>query len=509
MKYKRNASASVALVRLNTYFVVFALVFTGMLCHVDGAAAEQPSAVNMWLKGLAAGAHLPEWARDMHIHFLAPPGEPEYEAPTEEISEEGGESAGAVEEAADHSSAYSPQFANSLAGSEPSPYRFNGGWVQHRPHVHVIFWGSEWSSHPSERTAVLEMFRWINGSSYAAILTQYFDQSGYIGNEVDLSSYTDSRAAHPSNVTVGSLEQEISYSIGSQAGWSPSSPDDQYMVITSPGTTYDPALGANSCGFHAYPNNSFGAPFSFIPWPAGEFAACRGWSTTAGSIQAVASHEWVETVTDPIPPASLNGALVGWFRENASLEIADGCGATEPASAPAGVVVERLHDNYLAAAVEQSCTAQDASPIRYGVHTNGVTQVSAGSRSAVLRGEVTPSGYPATYQFNITGPTGSLFLPSSPAGAGSGFAPVTLSQTLTGLKGQTTYSYSLRSTSQMTESLFNGKTSVISGGVETFTTPDWRPAVSYQPASSRTQTSATLNAKVNPQGEASTYHFEW
>ncbi|HWO82440.1 MAG TPA: 6-bladed beta-propeller [Solirubrobacterales bacterium] len=124
---------------------------------------------------------------------------------------------------------------------------------------------------------------------------------------------------------------------------------------------------------------------------------------------------------------------------------------------------------------------------------------AVGPHMVKFHGTVAPRAIQTNFHFNfgVSQPFTRSTLWGN-AGSGWGRGPVELIGE--GLKGNSRYEYVL---------IAQNSAGAAESWIETFTTPDWRPAVSYQPASSRTQTSATLNAKVNPQGEASTYHFEW
>jgi len=386
---------------------------------------------------------------------------------------------------------------------------FNSGYVQHRPHVFVTFWGSEWNEYPGVKEKILGMYRWISGSSYQAILTQYFDHNGFVGSETDLSSYTDTRVSHPPLLNSETTQEEAAYSIGHQAGWGSPTYEDQYVVITPPGT----ALGPEACAAHGW-SGSFS--WTMIPWSP---MACRRGLPDWGAMQVSASHEWAESVTDPIPIPD----YYGWTNEDFGGEITDICNTGTPeeyGEATAGIYVAKQLDDYqwASAGTAGRCVVADSSPARFATEP---IPPSISPHTAILRGAINPAGWPAYFDFVFTGPSGTQYLPNrnenasqwfgfAPAGQGIGMQPVSVE--VGGLKGNTTYYVRLDSvgalTSPVAASEF-GHPKVFQGGTTEFTTPDWHPLVQVEGASNRTTSSGTINGSVNPQGESTQYRFEW
>ena len=118
--------------------------------------------------------------------------------------------------------------------------------------------------------------------------------------------------------------------------------------------------------------------------------------------------------------------------------------------------------------------------------------------SATVQGTVNPNGQATTYYFQY-GPTSSYGsqTPSQNAGSGNKSGPVTAS--LTGLSSSTSYHYRLVAVNA-------GGTAV--GADETFTTTT-PPAVSTGLASSVNAYSMVLNGTANPEGQATTYWFQY
>lgn len=133
--------------------------------------------------------------------------------------------------------------------------------------------------------------------------------------------------------------------------------------------------------------------------------------------------------------------------------------------------------------------------------TNAATGVT--SSGATLNGTVNPEGLATTYQFQYGTTTsyGSV-APASPASAGSGTSDTPESASITGLSPNTVYHYRVTATNSA------GTTN---GSDQTFTTSSAGqiPTVNTNPATSVTSTGATLNGQVNPNGQATTYQFQY
>ena len=138
-----------------------------------------------------------------------------------------------------------------------------------------------------------------------------------------------------------------------------------------------------------------------------------------------------------------------------------------------------------------------AQPAAVTEPASSVTQTTA-----TLNATVNPEGgnvsdchfeYGTTNSYGSSAPCSSL--------PGPGTSPVAVSASVTGLTPNTPYHFRISATNA-------GGTS--KGSDETFETPHNPPAVVTEPASSVTQTTATLNATVNPEGgNVSDCHFEY
>lgn len=140
---------------------------------------------------------------------------------------------------------------------------------------------------------------------------------------------------------------------------------------------------------------------------------------------------------------------------------------------------------------------QQAPAVTTGAAT-GVSQTGA-----TLNGTVNPEGADASYQFQYGTTTsyGSV-APASPGDAGAGTTAVNESAAISGLTAGTTYHYRLVSTNS------GGTTD---GSDQTFTTSSApvAPVVVTNAATGVSSSGATLNGSVNPEGQATTYQFDY
>lgn len=121
------------------------------------------------------------------------------------------------------------------------------------------------------------------------------------------------------------------------------------------------------------------------------------------------------------------------------------------------------------------------------------------STGATLYGDVTPNGSDASAQFEY-GTTSSYGSQTTVQSVGSGFAPETVSATLSNLQPNTTYHYRLDANSSL----------VASPGVDrVFTTPPSPTSAVTGNASDVTGNTATLNGTVNPEQFETTYYFNY
>jgi hypothetical protein len=132
------------------------------------------------------------------------------------------------------------------------------------------------------------------------------------------------------------------------------------------------------------------------------------------------------------------------------------------------------------------------------VSTGNATAIAP--TSATLNGTVNPEGQATTYMFEY-GTTTSYGSETATTSGGSGSAGIKVLAPLTSLTPNTTYHYRLVATNASGTAL---------GSDVSFKTPKPPvPVVSTGHAKGVTQTSATLAGTVNPEGEATTYVFQY
>jgi hypothetical protein len=157
-------------------------------------------------------------------------------------------------------------------------------------------------------------------------------------------------------------------------------------------------------------------------------------------------------------------------------------------------------------------TGENANGKSYGASlqfvTPGAVNLATAPATAVaddmatLNGTVNPEGTEleeCRFEYGVGFPlASSVPCAETPAQIGSGNSPVTVHADLTGLAAGTEYSFRLVGKNEFGTN---------QGAVETFKTHG--PKIEAQSASGVTSTGATLRATINPNGEPTTYHFEY
>ncbi len=141
-------------------------------------------------------------------------------------------------------------------------------------------------------------------------------------------------------------------------------------------------------------------------------------------------------------------------------------------------------------------------PLLVAEVTTGITATNVTATTATIAGSVNPDETSVT-RCRFEYGTSTSYLASAPCSVSpplTGNAAVAQSASLAGLQPDTTYHYRLTATSG------NGTNY---GEDETVTTPSAIPSLDNVSASAVTQTSAILDASINPNHQDTTYHFDF
>jgi hypothetical protein len=372
-------------------------------------AAGAPAEAHMRShKGLGPGVKVPAWAVHAHVHFF--------------------------KAAASSGSTLASPFPGAKLDNrfEPSPGSdrpliYNGGPVQHESHVYAIFWGANWnlSGNAESRTKLLKLYETLHGTTYAAILEEYFDTGGRITGNAAVTAYTDTSVSAPSELNDTKIQAEVTKAITANA-WKADA-QSQFVVLTAPGSTSESSFGEGFCAYHDVLAEG-GWSYTFVPYAGDEpyYAGCSAYDAARNVVHVTsmaAAHEFFESATDP--------ALNAWYTQAEGAEIADMC-ATVPATteiregALTGSWVQPEWSN-----TKNVCSVSDTEP--HNPELQGVTTSPAAGYSVKalhMSGIVAAEGHESTYQFEYgaTSAYGSSY-PAVAAGAGSAYTNFTADQT--------------------------------------------------------------------------------
>jgi serine protease len=209
-----------------------------------------------------------------------------------------------------------------------------GVGVETVPKVYLVFWGSQWSSDPSNEAGLLQrFFADVGASPWQNIVTQYCEgvASGTIscsgtgtpaGNQAGsfLGSWYDNATAAPSQPSQSQLAAEAvraAQQLGSKAA---DNVNVQYVIATAHNNNAS-GFGSSYCAWHSSTSSSNGTlAYTNLPYITDAGASCganfNGLGANAG-ITIVEGHEMAETITDPYPSS-------GWL-DSSGEEIGDKC----------------------------------------------------------------------------------------------------------------------------------------------------------------------------------------
>jgi hypothetical protein len=207
------------------------------------------------------------------------------------------------------------------------PLTWRGGLVQHKPVVYLVFWGPKWSNLSSYRDDVTAMFGELNNNGFQDVLTQHYDKFGGVGGTVTVGGTWQDTKAPTAVTTVAELSAEAVRAANANH-WRINN-DAQVIIFMEPGapTTRGGDDPYAHCGFHTYSRRgtaATGTPrflaYSAVNYPGqtpvADYTHCGGSNRgAAAGLRMVASHEYAETVTDPMLDAWMDGT----DEENADL----------------------------------------------------------------------------------------------------------------------------------------------------------------------------------------------
>ena len=224
--------------------------------------------------------------------------------------------------------------ATAAGCSEPQcPLTWNGGPVQHSPHVYLLLWGPDWTTDQTAEavgTYLAGFYAGLGGEpadNWSTITAQYSDGAGVptFGSSVFMGTFND-QSTPPVGIDDGGLAAEADAFTTTQDITDIA--DAQIVVATQSGTCPQDFAGSTCggtpeyCAWHSYSNE----PFTNLPYLLDAGASCGEDAVQAqdDGFSIVGGHEYAETITDPEPDS-------GWidFADNGGGEIGDKCAWTD------------------------------------------------------------------------------------------------------------------------------------------------------------------------------------
>jgi hypothetical protein len=204
-------------------------------------------------------------------------------------------------------------------------------FVQTKPVVYTVFWGSWSSSTATYRGRLLNFFYDLGGTQYGKVLTQYRQgctpgtatcSGAAAGNPSSVyGGYWYDTTAVPAHPTLAQIQAE-----GKRAAlaFGDYSYNAQYVVVLPPGHFDQYSLDNNACAWHYYSwvDSTRWVTVTSLPYQFDN--TCGTWNNVNGfasypydAVSVVAGHEYAESVTDP--------AIQGWRDPVSGEENADKC----------------------------------------------------------------------------------------------------------------------------------------------------------------------------------------
>ncbi len=236
--------------------------------------------------------------------------------------------------------AYQPYLGASGIQSEGLPHLTDfGGNVMTHVKVYGVEWGSGAYASPisaSSPPSIADFFTQVTNSSYLDMLSEY-SVAGQIVGRGTWNGMTQVSPAHGNTGTIDDTT-DIQPDLAAQLGSALPAPDSNtlYVLFFPPSATDITAPGGidtatNTCGYHStFVSNSVNVRYVVIPDQG--TSACSGllqYMSLQDMFTEVASHELIESITDPDVGLATNAAPpLSWYDlyvPPAGAEIADIC----------------------------------------------------------------------------------------------------------------------------------------------------------------------------------------
>lgn len=222
--------------------------------------------------------------------------------------------------------------APSASCTEPAcPLVYNGGSVQHTPHVFLLLWGPDWSTVPGQETSASYLVSFYKGlgvqpqDDWSVTTAQYSDGTGHpsfngsvfagVWNDTSIPPYGADQTQIAAEADAFAAKNKI-YDLT----------DAQIVVATQSGTCpagFD-APGCGGTGTYCAWHSSSNEPYTNLPYMPDAGSACGEDSVNPNGsydgFSLVGGQEYAGSITDPFPPT-------GWqdLDDPSGGEIGDKC----------------------------------------------------------------------------------------------------------------------------------------------------------------------------------------
>jgi hypothetical protein len=221
-----------------------------------------------------------------------------------------------------------PPQVTAIEGAAPPPgphLTYNSGPLLTNVEVFAFFWGSEWTKKPLSdlEEYIEEFFEFIvkktdNLSEYSVPPKLDIEEGKFAGS-IDIGS-----PAPTTIVSDGAIQHFLKQEISTNSKVPKPNANTLYYVYLPPGVTVN-AFSCNSCGgtplcFCGYHDVISGTSppiyYAVMPYPG--CGGCLAGLSVRDALTTVSSHEFCESITDPIPGQ-------GWYDFVLGAEIGDIC----------------------------------------------------------------------------------------------------------------------------------------------------------------------------------------